>query len=307
MTFKVTILGSSSAIPTVSRYPTAHVVNLHERFFLVDCGEGTQIRLKKYKFSFARIQHIFISHLHGDHYYGLIGLISTRNLLAIGTDLHIYAHSELKNLLQPMLDHLKQELQFKILFHPLNFKRSELIYSDNYAEVHSFPLQHSVPVCGFLFKERPGLPSLIKSQIEKLKIPISERKGIKEGNGYTAPDGTYYPTDQLTIPGPMPRAYAFCTDTLPQPTAMEFISGVNLLYHEATFQSDLADWAAKTFHSTARQAAEMALLAKAEQLIIGHFSNRYKSVSNFGREARVVFPNTLIAEEGQTYPIVVNR
>lgn len=307
MTFKVTILGSSSAIPTVSRYPTAHVVNLHERFFLIDCGEGTQIRLKKYKFSYARIQHIFISHLHGDHYFGLIGLISTRNLLAIGTDLHIYAHSDLKSLIQPMLDYMKQEMQFKIVFHPLNFKRSELLYSDNYADIYSFPLQHSLPVCGFLFKEKAPMPKLIKSKIEKLNIPLIARQAIKEGNGYMADDGTFYTTEDLTTPPPKSRSYAFCTDTLPQPEAMEFIKGVNLLYHEATFLSEHAKWSAQTYHSTARQAAEMALLAEADQLIIGHLSNRYRNVENFEREAREVFPNTTLAEEGKTYTLSTGR
>lgn len=303
MSFELTILGSGSALPTSERNPTAHVLNVHGRFFLIDCGEGTQIRMRQQKISFARIRHIFISHLHGDHFYGLMGLISTRNLLGITSDLHIYSHSDLKELIQPQLDYLKGEMGFKITFHPLNFKTPQLIFSDKMAEVYSFPLRHSIPVCGFLFREKPALAGMIKEKIKELQIPVRDIRSIKEGAGFTAPDGRTFTHGELTHPAPPPRSYAFCTDTVPHDPALETIRGVNLLYHEATFQSDLEEWAGKTLHSTARQAAAFAREAGAGKLIIGHFSNRYDDDDSFLTEAREIFPETEAASDGKRYSI----
>jgi ribonuclease Z len=301
MAFELTILGSSSALPTSEKYPTAQVLNLSERFFLIDCGEGTQIQLRKYKFSFGKIKHVFISHLHGDHFYGLIGFISTRNLLGLKSDLHIYSHSDLTGLLQPQLNYLKGEMGFRVIFHPLNFKKPELIYSDKKCEVHSFPLKHSIPVCGFVFREKPVLPNMIKEKILDLQIPVKEIKFIKEGAGFTDNYGKYYMHEELTAPAPIPRSYAFCTDTVPYLPVVEIIRNVNLLYHEATFQSDMEEWAAKTMHSTARQAAEIAVKANAGKLIIGHFSNRYKTSVSFLSEAGEIFTNTELANEGRRF------
>jgi ribonuclease Z len=303
MTFELTILGSSSALPTSERYPTAQVLQVSGRFFLIDCGEGTQIQLRRKKFSFGKINHILISHLHGDHFYGLIGFISTRNLLGLKSDLHIYAHSDITGLLQPQLNYIKGEMGFKVIFHPLNFKKPELIFSDKNCEVHSFPLKHSIPVCGFLIREKPGLPNMIKERIAELKIPVREIKKIKEGEGFSAGDGKYYEHLQLTTAPPPPRSYAFCTDTVPHEPAASFIRPVSLLYHEATFQSDMEDWAAKTSHSTARQAAGIAVSAKTGKLIIGHFSNRYKKHDMLLQEAREVFPMTELAEEGKKFTV----
>jgi ribonuclease Z len=307
MTFELTILGSSSALPTADRYPTAQVLNVSERFFLIDCGEGTQMQLRRNRFSFGKIRHVFISHLHGDHYFGLIGFISSRNLLGITSDLHIYSASDLIELLKPQLSYIRSEMGFKVVFHPLNLKVPDLIYSDKKCEVFSFPLKHSIPVCGFLFREKQNLPNMIKDKITELKIPIREIKAIKEGAGYTAADGTRYSHEQLTRPAAPPRSYAFCTDTLPCQAAADFIRPVSLLYHEATFQSDMEEWAAKTYHSTARQAAEFATDAKADRLIIGHFSNRYDDVGNFLKEARDIFPETELAEDGMKYTVKTGR
>jgi ribonuclease Z len=303
MTFELTILGSSSAIPTSEKYPTAHVLNVHERFFLIDCGEGTQIRLRQFKFSFDRIRHIFISHLHGDHFLGLPGFISTRNLLGIRSDLHLYAHSELKRLIQPILDHLKRELGFRIVFHPLNFKTSELIYSDSVAEVHSFPLKHSIPCCGFRFSEKKQLPNLIKEKISRYQIPIRLLQAIKEGAGFTDEDGNVIPHHELSIPPPSPRSYAFCSDTAYHEPVAEFVKGADLLYHEATFLTELEEWAGKTLHSTAAQAATIARNAEAKKLIIGHFSTRYKDAGPFLLEARAIFPETEPATDGATFRV----
>ena len=303
MTFELTILGSSSALPTAGRYPTAQVLNVSERFFLIDCGEGTQIQLRRTGISFGKIRHVFISHLHGDHYLGLTGFISSRNLLGLRSDLHIYAHSDLVGLIQPQLNYMKGEMGFEVIFHPLNFKKPGLIYSDKVCEVWSFPLKHSIPVCGFLFREKQAMPNMIKEKIEEYNIPFREIQGIKRGEGFTTAEGIFVGHDDLTKPAPPSRSYAFCTDTRPYEPAAEFIRGVNLLYHEATFLSDMEQWAEKTLHSTARQAAEFAGKAEAGKLIIGHFSNRYKSVESFLEEAAAIFPATILAEDGKSYPI----
>lgn len=304
MTFEVTILGSSSALPTSEKYPTAQVLNVSGRFFLIDCGEGTQIQLRRYKFSFGKIRHIFISHLHGDHFYGLMGLISTRNLLGLTSDLHIYSHSDLQALLQPQLNYIKGEMGFKVIFHPLNFKRAELIYSDKKCEVYSFPLKHSIPVCGFMFREKQAQPNMKKEKIVELNIPVSAIKKIKEGEGFTSSEGRYYTHSELTTPAAEPRSYTFCTDTVPYEPAVEVYKNTSLLYHESTFAEDMKDWAARTFHSTARQAAEIARLSNAHRLLIGHFSNRYKNPEIFLTEAKQVFENVEIAEEGVKYQVI---
>lgn len=307
MTFELTILGSSSALPTSNRYPTAQVLNMLGRFFLIDCGEGTQIQIRRQKISFAKIKHIFISHLHGDHYYGLIGLISTLNLLGVKTVLHIYSHSELKNLLQPQLDFIKGEMTVNLVFHPLNFKKPQKIYSDKNVEVFSFPVKHSVPTCGFLFRELERQPNIRKELVEKFQIPVSQIREIKAGADFVTPDGEVIPHEKLTIPPPKPRSYAFCTDTAFQPSIAEIVKGVDLLYHEATFLEDKRDFAEKTMHSTARDAARIAELAGVKKLLIGHFSSRYNDAVLFENEARTVFTNTFAAEEGKTYGIEQER
>lgn len=303
MTFEVTILGSSSAIPTSEKYPTAQAVNLLGRFFLVDCGEGTQIRLRQMNISFARINHIFISHLHGDHFLGLPGLISTRNLLGITSDLHIYSHSVLKDLIQPLIDHMKGELGFSITFHPLNFRQPAVVWSDAKGEVISFPLKHSVPCCGFLFREKEQLPNIRKEKILEFGIPIRSMQAIKEGAGFVTEEGVEVSHEELTLPPPPPRSYAFCTDTAVYEPAAEIIRGADLLYHEATFLHDLEEWAGKTLHSTARQAAAFAALAGVKKLVLGHFSSRYKNLDPFLEEARPLFPETELARDGAHFII----
>lgn len=303
MPFTLTILGSSSAIPTSERYPTAQVLEVPGRYFLIDCGEGTQIQIRRLKIKFSKIQHIFISHLHGDHYYGLIGFISTLNLLGIKNDIHIYAPSELRELIQPQLQFLKGEMGFKVIFHPLNFKKPQKIYSDKKVEIFSFPVKHSISACGFLFKEIQKQANIKKECIARYDIPIAQIKEIKAGADFVTAEGVTIPNAQLTIPPPKPLAYAFCTDTIFHPPNAEIIKNVDLLYHEATFLNDMKDWARKTWHSTAAEAARMAKLAQAKKLIIGHFSSRYKDVSPLLEEARAIFENTVVAEDGNRYEI----
>ena len=303
MPLKLTILGSSSAIPTSERYPTAQVLEVPGRYFLIDCGEGTQIQIRRKKIKFSKIQHIFISHLHGDHFYGLIGFISTLNLLDIKNDIHIYSSSELKELIQPQLQFLKGELGFKVIFHPLNFKKPQKIYSDKKVEVFSFPVKHSISTCGFLFREIQRQANIKKECISKYNIPVAKIKEIKAGANFVTTEGKIIPNETLTTPPPEPHSYAFCTDTVFHPPIADFIEGVNLLYHEATFLEEMKDWAQKTGHSTAAEAAKMAQLSKAKKLIIGHFSARYKDITPLVDEAKTIFRNTEAAIDGKSYEI----
>jgi ribonuclease Z len=303
MPFELTILGSSSAIPTSERYPTAQVLKVPGRYFLIDCGEGTQIQIRRRKLKFSKIQHIFISHLHGDHYYGLIGFISTLNLLGIKNDIHIYSPSELKDLIHPQLQFLKGEMGFKVIFHPLNFKKPQKIYVDKKVEVFSFPVKHSISACGFLFKEIQKQANIKKECIAEYNIPIAKIKEIKAGTDYITPEGETIPNDLLTIPPSAPHSYAFCTDTIFHPPIAAFIKDVDLLYHEATFLEEMKEWAWKTGHSTSAEAARMAKLAGAKKLIIGHFSARYKNISPLVDEARTIFENTEAAVDGNHYKI----
>lgn len=303
MAFELTILGSSSALPTSERYPTAQVLNASGRFFLIDCGEGTQIQIRRQKIAFGKIRHIFISHLHGDHYYGLIGLISTFNLLGIKNDLHIYSPSQLKGILQPQLNLLKAGLQFNIIFHPLNFKKPELIFEDKVIEVISFPLKHSINCCGFLFREKTKERNIKKEYIQEFNIPIAQIRAIKQGADFETENGKIIPNEQLTTPPPPPVSYAFCSDTAFHPPVVETIKEVSTLYHEATFTEEMKEWAVKTYHSTALDAAKIAKMANAGKLIIGHFSSRYKTTDQFLKEAQSEFKNTETAVDGKKYSI----
>jgi ribonuclease Z len=302
--FELTILGTSSALPTSNRYPTAQVLHVSGRFFLVDCGEGTQTQMRKYKIGFSKINHIFITHLHGDHIFGLIGLISTMNLLGRINDLHLYAHSELQKYLSAQIQFLyTEELTFKIIYHPLNFKKGQKIYEDKKVSVYSFPLVHRIPTCGFRFEEKPPLPNLIASKIEEYLIPIHDRQRIKEGGNFTTINGQIIPYSELTTNKYQPRSFAFCSDTRFDESYIESVRNVILLYHEATFANDNKDLAQSTYHSTGEDAAKVALKANVGKLIIGHFSARYKDHTIILKEAQAVFPNTTAIAEGDVIQV----
>lgn len=307
MPFELTILGSSSALPTSDRYPSAQVLQVLGRFFLIDCGEGTQIQIRRSKINFAKIKHIFISHLHGDHYYGLIGLISTMNLLGLNQDLHIFSHSELKNLIQPQLDFIKGEMKINLIFHPLNFKKPQKIFSDKKVEVYSFPVKHSIPTCGFLFKEIEKPANIKKEVIQEFNIPLAKIKEIKAGADFVSNDGKRIKNEELTIPPAPPRSYAYCTDTTYYEPIIDLIKNVDLLYHEATFPEEMSNFAHKTSHSTAKEAAQIAKTAQVNSLIIGHFSARYTNVSIFLKEAKTIFKNTYLAKERKTYHVLQKK
>lgn len=303
MTFSVTILGSSSALPTSQRFPAAHALNVHERLFLIDCGEGTQIQLRKYKLRLSKLNHIFISHLHGDHVLGLFGLISTLNLLGRKNTLTIHAHAPLQKILNQNIDFFIDNLQFKIAFNAIDSKQPKIIYEDDSVSVETIPLKHRIPSTGFLFREKPKLPNIKKELIEKYSIPLSEIVKIKQGADFITNDGQRIKHSELTYVSSPPRSYAYCSDTKFFDKLADTVKGVDMLYHEATFGNDLAKMAKQTSHSTAEQAATIAKLANAKKLIIGHFSSRYKDANVLVAEAQGIFPETYEAQEGAVFKI----
>jgi len=304
MSFQLTILGSSSALPTSNRYPTAQALNVLGRFFLIDCGEGTQTQMRKYKIGFSKIDHIFITHLHGDHIFGLIGLISTFVLLGRVKDLHIYSHSGLKKYIKDQLKFLYAgEITYKIVFHPLEYSGEQMIYEDKKVTVYSFPLSHRIPTCGFRFEEKAALPNLRPDKIDEYSIPIRDRQRIKEGGDFITSDGKVVSHAELNFNHFKHRYFAFCSDTRYQESTIESVRNVDLLYHEATFAKDNQELASITFHSTGIDAATVAKQAEVGKLLIGHFSARYKSHAPILEEAIEIFPNTLAIMEGDVIDI----
>ncbi len=301
MQFSVTILGSNSALPTSHRNPTAQLLHVAERFFLIDCGEGTQLQLRKNKIKFTRINHIFISHLHGDHCFGLIGFISTLGLLQRTIPLTIYAHADLERLLRPHLDYFCNELPFEVCFVNIDPSVSETIYSDDKIQVKTIPLRHRVPTCGFLFEEISAEKCLNKSALKNYSIPVRDLEQIKNGANWTSLSGEVILNEQLTISAHTRRSYAFCSDTQYCPDMSSYIKEVTLLYHEATFLDELKEFADKSSHSTSLQAAQTALDVEAKALTIGHFSSRYRNVTPLLTEAQTIFPQTFEAKEGRTF------
>ncbi|MDD4150701.1 MAG: ribonuclease Z [Bacteroidales bacterium] len=297
MDFKLRILGSSSALPTSERFPTAQVVLYNNEPYLIDCAEGTQMQMRKYGVPFGKLKNIFISHLHGDHIYGIFGLLSSFNLLGRKQKLNIYAPAKLKDIYETVLNLNNDQLKYKINFVPLDNSGKIKIFENKHIQVFSFPLKHSKPVWGFLFEEKQKQLNIKKEAIEELNLSIKQIIAIKNGDDLII-NNTVIPNNELTIPAAKPLSYAFCTDTLPIQNLNEHINGVDILYHEATFGSELAELASETMHSTAVQAAMIAKKVNANQLVIGHFSSRYKSMEKLIREAKEVFPNTIEAVDG---------
>lgn len=300
---KLTILGSSSALPTSERYPSAHVLNAHERLFLIDCGEGTQMQLRKNKIRFGKINHIFISHLHGDHIFGLYGLLSSFSLMGRKTPIHLYAPENYQHLLRSHLNDFDIKLSFEIDFIPLKGNDPFLILDDKYLTVTAFPLQHRVPAFGFLFREKLSDRNIIKEKIDEYQIPSVRIPAIKKGEDFVTPDGSVIRNSELTLPPHEQLSYAYCSDTSYFKRLASFIKGVTLLYHEATFDKSLNKLAEITGHSTTLDAAKTALNAGAGTLIIGHFSSRYKTISFLVEEARELFPDTIAAIDGKSYEV----
>ena len=298
MTFSLTILGNSSAIPTSKRFPTAHVLNVREQLFLIDCGEGTQIQLRRFRIKFAKIKHIFISHLHGDHYYGIFGLLSSYNLLHRKIDLHIYAPPELEKILTNKYSPVQiEQLGFKIIFHNQEAKH-KIIYEDKNIIIESFSLKHRIPTWGFVFKERQKPANIIKEKITQYNLSIADIVKIKYGADFIDENNEIILNKNLTFPPKKPRSYAFCSDTIYDETIIPYIKNIDLLYHEATFEKKDEEQAKHTLHTTSEQAAQIAQKANVGKLVIGHFSARYKNLSILVEQARNIFENTICAEDG---------
>jgi len=304
MSLKLTILGCHSATPRVNANPTAQFLEIKNHHFLIDCGEGTQVQLRKYGIKFSSIKHIFISHLHGDHFYGLVGLISTFRLLNRETELHIYAPKGLKEIITLQLKISNSWTQYPLVFHELTSTKSELIFEDTKVEVYTIPLNHRIYTNGFLFKEKIGERKLNMSTInEHHEIDICDYQNLKNGRDYILENGTILKNNTLTFNPSEPISYAFCSDTSYYPEIVPFIKNVNCLYHETTFLNDKKNLAATTKHATAAQAASIAKQANVKQLIIGHYSGRYKKITDFKTEAQILFKNTLLAETGKVFEI----
>ena len=295
--FELHILGCGSALPTTRHFATSQVLNVRDKLFMIDCGEGCQMQFRRSRLKFSRLNHIFISHLHGDHCFGLLGLISSFGLLGRTADLHIYSPAGLEELLRPMLKFFCDNLPYKVFFHAFETKRPTLIYEDRSLTVTTIPLKHRIACCGFLFAEQPTLNHIIRDMVDFYEIPLYELNKIKSGEDYVTADGTVVPNARLSIPADPPRKYAYCSDTIYRESVIEQIKEVNLLFHEATFAQKEQARARETFHTTAAQAATIAKKANVKQLVIGHFSARYEDESVLLEEAQMVFPETILARE----------
>ncbi len=296
--FELTILGCSSATPTSKRNPTAQLLNIAERFFLIDCGEATQIQLRKFKLKFQRINHIFISHLHGDHYLGLVGLLASMHLLGRTTELHLYCPEELKEIIDIQHKHSQSYLSYKIVYHFHKYINEDILFEDDKVIVKAIVLNHRVPCCGFVFIEKPLMANILPETIKKYDIPTEKIFDIKKGADFKLADGKIIPNSDLVLNKHKTRSYAYCSDTCYDETLIPFIKNVDLLYHEATFMNEKEERAKETFHSTTSQAATIAKKAEVRQLMIGHYSARYKDLKPLLAEAKAVFDNTILAIEG---------
>ncbi|HWY98216.1 MAG TPA: ribonuclease Z [Bacteroidia bacterium] len=296
--FDVTILGCSSATPAFGRYPTSQHIHIAGRCFLVDCGEGAQMQLRRFSIKFQRIDHIFISHLHGDHFLGLIGFLSSLHLLGRTEPLHIYCEDMLEDIISVTNKHSRSVLQYPIIYHALDFKESKVIFEDEKLIVSTIIMKHSIPCCGFLFAEKPRPRKLIKEEIAKHNVPVDQMENLKRGEDFIGVDGKRIVNSELTLPPLPPRRYAYCSDTIYDEELVPVISKADLLYHESTFMEDMRDRAKQTLHSTAKDAANIAKLAGVQKLIIGHFSARYKDLHPLLAEAKEIFTETYLAEEG---------
>ena len=301
--FELLILGSSSAAPTTLRNPSAQLLNIAERFFLIDCGEATQIQLRKYKTKFQKIDHIFISHLHGDHFFGLPGFLASMHLLGRKQELNIYGPPELKDIIDKINFISDTRLNYSIVWHSTVNKTLSLLFEDDKVQVFSFPLKHRIFCTGFLFKEKPLPRKIDKFKLEKYKVSPANIHKLRNGDDIISDEGKKIKNKDLTINPEPPRSFAYCSDTIYDEEIVKFIKGVDLLYHETTFLNDKAKRAKETFHSTAEQAAKIAKLAKAKMLLMGHYSARYGDLEPFVNEGLPYFKNIVLASEGKKFQI----
>lgn len=297
--FEVHILGCGSALPTLRHNASSQVVDIRNKLFMIDCGEGTQVHLRRSRLKFSRINHIFISHLHGDHCFGLIGLISTFAMLERTAELHIHSHPHLQTLMKPLIAYFCNGMPYQVVFDHFDPSQRTVIYDDRSVTVETIPLHHRLPTCGFLFREKPTLNHIRRDQVDFYQVPLHWLQRIKNGEDYRREDGTVIANALLTTPADKPRSYAYCSDTAYYPQIIEQIRGVDVLYHEATFAESEAARARQTLHSTARQAGTIAAAAAVKELVIGHYSARYEDETHLLQEAKEVFPETTLAFENR--------
>ena len=296
--FKIHILGCGSALPTLRHNPSAQVVEIREKQFLVDCAEGTQMQMRRSRIGFNKLSAVFISHIHGDHCFGLIGMLSSFGLLGRTMPLSIYAPKELKPVLDMLLATFCNDFDYDIHFHAVDTTRKQVIYEDRSLTVESIPLRHRLPCSGFLFREKPTLPHIRRDMIDFYHIPISQINNIKNGASWTDEDGNEIPNSRLTRPAEPPRSYAYCSDTCYMEELAGMIEGVTCVYHESTYADGDIEKARKYFHSTASQAATVARDAHAGKLLLGHYSSKYDNEALILDQAREIFPNSELTTEG---------
>lgn len=301
--FKVHILGCGSALPTLQHNASSQIVELREKLFMIDCGEGTQIQLRRSRIHFSKIIAVFISHLHGDHCFGLPGMISTFGMTGRTAPLHIYAPAAFEPILEQTLSFFCQGLEFKVVFHAVDTTQNKVVYEDRSLTVETIPLQHRIDCCGYLFREKPILPHIRRDMIDFYKIPISQINNIKAGADWVTPEGEVIANSRLTTPAEPARSYAYCSDTRYIKTLHELVKGVSTLYHESTYSAEDAERARLYWHSTSQDAARVARDASVGKLLLGHFSARYNNESQLLEEAKEIFPNSYLTCEGATFDI----
>ena len=301
--FKVHILGCGSALPTLQHNASSQIVELREKLFMIDCGEGTQIQLRRLRIHFSKIIAVFISHLHGDHCFGLPGMISTFGMTGRTAPLHIYAPAAFEPILEQTLSFFCQGLEFKVVFHAVDTTQNKVVYEDRSLTVETIPLQHRIDCCGYLFREKPILPHIRRDMIDFYKIPISQINNIKAGADWVTPEGEVIANSRLTTPAEPARSYAYCSDTRYIKTLHELVKGVSTLYHESTYFAEDAERARLYWHSTSQDAARVARDASVGKLLLGHFSARYNNESQLLEEAKEIFPNSYLTCEGASFDI----
>ncbi|MBY5950391.1 ribonuclease Z [Algoriphagus marincola] len=299
--FEVTILGNTSSIPVHGRNHTSQLVKLGSELMLIDCGEGTQMQLRRFRLKYSKINYIFISHLHGDHYFGLIGLLSSFHLARRSNPLTIFGPKGLDEIISTHLRWSNTQLTYSIDFHITTDDGLNLLVNTPQLMVYSFPLRHRLPTTGFLIKEKAGLRNLIKSKLEAEKLSVEAIQSLRKGMDYIGVDGSFYPVREYCYPQEATRTYAYCSDTIYWPELKEYIAGVDLLYHESTFLDAEKERAELTMHSTAGQAASIAAASSVKKMILGHFSSRYKDLNPMLEEAKPIFENVELSVEGETY------
>ncbi|PKA99533.1 RNAse Z [Flavobacteriaceae bacterium MAR_2009_75] len=298
---RLNILGCYAATPRTLTNPTSQVLEMKNHLFLIDCGEGTQVQLRKYKIRFSRISHVFISHLHGDHFFGLPGLISTFRLLGRDKEMHIYGPKGVKEAITLLLKLGDSWTNYPLIFHELTSKESEVVFEDDTVIVKTIPLNHRIYTNGFLFQEKPGERKLNVEAVAKYKVDKAYFRNIKSGKDVVLDNGNVLPNSELTFDPPTPKSYAYCSDTAFKPDIVELINGADALYHESTFLESEAHLSLKTKHATAKEAATIAKSANVGALVLGHYSTRYKSIELFKKEAEEIFANVYLADDGKVF------